>query len=558
MALSGSSATLSASEQRSGAPFGERGLVLPSLPRSVDSLLLSAGLVVVLASLATAQDVWMVPGDYPRIQLAVDAATPGDTVLVGPGVYFENVIVSGKDITIRSTDGAGSTTVSGILQTLGPDLLSVFRFENVTAECRLEGFTLEDGAGGPQGGGGIFVSDGSPTLVELVVRDNSTMLGNQPGAGLRVFGGGSGSMLIENCHFVNNDGGEGTVSVEGLAAITVRGCEFRDNFVDLAGGGGLYVESCPAVRVENSLFETNEVFLGGGGIATSNSSGEVVACTFRENDASVIGAGLLVIQSTLAVLDCRFEGNTAGNAAAIALDTGDVTVERCVFHGNTADNRGGAVGSAVNPDTCTIRNCTFFGNTGLGGGDDLTINDNSAFMVENSIFWATGPMPFLVLGTLSVTYSDVEGGFPGIGNIDADPMFVNPAIGDFQLLPGSPCIDAGNPLGPPDPDGTIADMGATSAPSRFLRGDSNGDGTFDVSDVLFTLASIFVPGAPPPGCPDAADANDDGGVDISDAIFSLAALFIPGSPSLPTPSGACGFDPTTDSLTCPPESSPCG
>ena len=63
-------------------------------------------------------------------------------------------------------------------------------------------------------------------------------------------------------------------------------------------------------------------------------------------------------------------------------------------------------------------------------------------------------------GSLTVTYSDIQGGYTGTGNIDSDPLFVDAANGDYYLQPASPCIDAGDPTSPFDPDGTIADMGA--------------------------------------------------------------------------------------------------
>lgn len=85
----------------------------------------------------------------------------------------------------------------------------------------------------------------------------------------------------------------------------------------------------------------------------------------------------------------------------------------------------------------------------------------------------------------------------------------------------------------------------------FRRGDTNGDGVADVSDVVFALAALFIPGAPQPTCSDAADVNDDGLVDVSDAVFALASLFVPGSPPVPEPSPACGIDPTpSDPLDC--------
>ncbi|MEM7262519.1 MAG: hypothetical protein AAF488_11055 [Planctomycetota bacterium] len=94
------------------------------------------------------------------------------------------------------------------------------------------------------------------------------------------------------------------------------------------------------------------------------------------------------------------------------------------------------------------------------------------------------------------------------------------------------------------------DDGVTAGPV-FRRGDANGDGGFDISDAIFTLAALFTPGAPSPGCADSGDANDDGGYDISDAIFTLAALFTPGAPAPSDPGpNTCGEDPTADGLDC--------
>jgi len=61
---------------------------------------------------------------------------------------------------------------------------------------------------------------------------------------------------------------------------------------------------------------------------------------------------------------------------------------------------------------------------------------------------------------ITAAYSDIQGGYCGEGNIDADPLFVDAENGDYHLQETSPCIDAGNPNSPFDPDGTIADMGA--------------------------------------------------------------------------------------------------
>lgn len=88
--------------------------------------------------------------------------------------------------------------------------------------------------------------------------------------------------------------------------------------------------------------------------------------------------------------------------------------------------------------------------------------------------------------------------------------------------------------------------------SAFRRGDANLDGSFDISDGIFTVRMIFL-GDPSPGCDDTADVDDDGALRVTDAIYSIRFLFRDGFPP-PPPFGVCGVDPTPDSISC--ESNP--
>ncbi len=85
---------------------------------------------------------------------------------------------------------------------------------------------------------------------------------------------------------------------------------------------------------------------------------------------------------------------------------------------------------------------------------------------------------------------------------------------------------------------------------EFVRGDTNGDGAFDISDPVNLLGILFILGTPAPTCVDASDINDDGAIDISDPVSALATLFVAGTPPLTAPFGACGEDPTADLLDC--------
>ncbi|MEM7168112.1 MAG: spondin domain-containing protein [Planctomycetota bacterium] len=81
----------------------------------------------------------------------------------------------------------------------------------------------------------------------------------------------------------------------------------------------------------------------------------------------------------------------------------------------------------------------------------------------------------------------------------------------------------------------------------FTRGDVNGNGSFDLLDVVLVLDALFSGGVLP--CADAADANDDGGYDITDPIVALSYLFA-GASALPAPFATCAPDPSQDTLSC--------
>jgi hypothetical protein len=83
---------------------------------------------------------------------------------------------------------------------------------------------------------------------------------------------------------------------------------------------------------------------------------------------------------------------------------------------------------------------------------------------------------YLDAGSVTATYSDIQGYWTGTGNIYSDPLFVDPGNGDYHLQSTSPCKDAGDPASPLDPDGTIADMGAYFFP-QFILADFEGDTT---------------------------------------------------------------------------------
>lgn len=84
----------------------------------------------------------------------------------------------------------------------------------------------------------------------------------------------------------------------------------------------------------------------------------------------------------------------------------------------------------------------------------------------------------------------------------------------------------------------------------FIRGDADANELITISDALYILQHLFIPGSPTPSCMDAADVTDNGTVSLQDGIYLLQWLFIPGSPEPPPPFPDCGYDPTWEGLGC--------
>lgn len=297
------------------------------------------------ACIAPCQSTLLVPGAHPTIQAAIQAAQPGDQILVLPGVYMENLDFLGKRLVVESVAGPASTTIDGSNGNTAVVIVS----NSEPAGTAIKGFTIRGGKGRPfpssygfdYYGGGIFV------------------------------GAANTRLRVEDCWLVDNALATGTF------------------------GGGIHAGG-QNVRVE------------------------LYGCLIRNNRAWASGGASL----------CEGQG-------AVML------FERCTVTGNSATSwafghQGGI--SVANYGSAVVKDCIVWGNAGY---------QMRAF-----------GFPYNVGTSIACTYSTVQGGFAGSGNLSADPQWTNAQALDFTLQANSPCIDSGDPTSSPDADGTRADQGA--------------------------------------------------------------------------------------------------
>lgn len=339
------------------------------------------GVFAALVSSAPAGEIH-VPRDYPNIQAAIDAAAPGQSVVVADGVWNgrgnANITFRGKAITVRSASGPGACIIDALRSG------SAFLF--ISGEGRdsiLEAFTLRGASRSA-----IQCIRSGPTIRRCIIDDNWNGL----------YGGGilaedGASPLVADCVLSNNLAGVGAGASIARASAAFERCVFFGNRTDLFGGGGIAATDSADVHIEACTFHHNDVsgFSGNGsGVLVSGATGLIVNSLFYRNTASFIGGGISSVLSTTRIVNCTVSNNSAAD---------------------------------------------------FGGG--IYIDGNTT--VENSIFWNNlGDEIYVAGGSPVIRYTTVRGGWGGEGNRSDDPRFVDEVNDDYRLAAASPAIDAGD------------------------------------------------------------------------------------------------------------------
>jgi predicted outer membrane repeat protein len=305
---------------------------------------------------------------------------------------------------------------------------------------------------------------GDPSIIDCTFRNNEV---DSNGGGM--WNDGASPTVIRSRFIMNSSVLDGGGMGNQASTPTLLDVVFQDNRA-FRGAGMYNYESSSTLR--RCVFTDNVAIpdwvYGQGGAVYSEGMSEFIAinCSFIGNKAKYLGGAILASNSRSTLTSCRLLDNYAAYGGAINVGEGSFTLANCILSGNTAHQRGGALRNDSS-STLTMQNCTLWGNVARSGGGAIW-EDSATSMLSNCIVWENGAEPIVASPGTSVSYSNVQGGWPGDGenNIEADPLLLDPegpdgVLGtnddDFRLLSGSPCIDAGDntavPADTPDLDG---------------------------------------------------------------------------------------------------------
>jgi hypothetical protein len=293
-------------------------------------------------------------------------------------------------------------------------------------------------------------------------------------------------LIVDHCKFKSNavltGMGEGIYFENGKIALT--NSELIDNFCALGGSGFFCYNSI--VMINRCFFDHDSTWyiwggdFGGGITLTTCKSIEISDCTIRRCFSGQGGGGICIMSSLsdsvpVAITDNAIYNNKSVDVGAgIVITNSIVNLSGNLIYGDTTKFCAGN-GAGVGFARChlTMTNNVLANNYSLARGGAIWTRLGHTVM-RNNIIWGNvdqcGMQIYVEEETISVAeYNDIQGGRPGIGNIDSDPLFDYPDTVNFQIgwanwptddSTKSPCIDTGDPNSPLDPDSTRADMGA--------------------------------------------------------------------------------------------------
>jgi predicted outer membrane repeat protein len=374
----------------------------------------------------------LVPDFAETIQLAVDQADNGDKIELADGVFSGSgntmVNLSGKSIEIRSANGPSHCIV---------DCQNQWGFYTDDGSVVFRGITIRNAS---SSGDGAAVQIVYSAEIQFI---NCKFMGNTAEDGGAVASTTYYPISFIDCIFSNNyaRGDGGAINLYSNSSASFTGCQFFENSA-VGDGGALSVQSLSLASFTACKFERNRSNELGGAAYCDTDRVTFDRCYFLSNDSLISGGGLHIFSPQSEINSCIFTGNISKYGGAAYSDSSTSSVfTNCMITGNIARENGG--GLLFYSDTSVI-NSTFSLNKATNQGGASWCRENNVDF-KYCIMWgdmATEGKEIYETGGASVTYSDIDGGYIGSGNIDEKPLFLSlDTTGDLYLRPDSHCIN---------------------------------------------------------------------------------------------------------------------
>jgi predicted outer membrane repeat protein len=294
--------------------------------------------------------------EFITLQAAVDAALPGDTILVADGTYTgpgnRDIDFGGRAIIVCSANGPAKCRIDcqgegrGLLFHCGESPNSI-----------LDGITVVNGRAG-RGGGICCVEASRPTIRNCVFAENTA---RQGGGAIYLCGS---NPVLRQCVFHGN-------------RATCRDLREMEDRCKIPACGGALLNVGGAPTVVDCRFRENLATGSGGAVCSVEAVASFTDCVFTSNEAGYLGGAIVTIETPVTVTNCVFRQNAAGGSGgAICTSESVADLAVCHFLGNVAQGGGGAV-SYCAASSGLILDCTFTGNAAEGCGGALATADGS-------------------------------------------------------------------------------------------------------------------------------------------------------------------------------------
>lgn len=302
-------------------------------------------------------------GDYATIQDAVDAAVPGDRILLQPGTYTgtgnKNIDTHGLEITIVSVEGAGNTIID-----CENDGRALYMDSGETNDTVIRGITIRNGEAATldEKGGGIYCDNASPTIKECAFEYNYAHVG------AALYLNQSNARIIRNRFIENN---------------CAMNCDSSGGSSTEGDDGAIYCYDSDAIIVDNYFYKNQGYFGSSGAITGKQSTLTIVGNEFETNSNVHCGGPVCADSSEVLILGNRFYDNSGEGNSAVSVSRSTAVVRANWIH----DNRPHCISGGVSAhETDLVMDFNLLADNGGAGA----FVSNSAGDIYRNIFTRAG------------------------------------------------------------------------------------------------------------------------------------------------------------------------